>query len=112
MIEQLTLLLGQSIQGPQMKVRIYRLLWLQQIATSVFVSQTEVSPLSLQYCRSYSDLSNTSDDSVQLCFLLSHGLTTQVLQSRQILTFALSTVYLHTFSQLHADDRNFQIIIA
>jgi len=54
-IEQLTLLPGQSTQGPQMKVRVYRLLWPQQIATIVFVSQTEVSLLSLQYCRSYSD---------------------------------------------------------
>jgi len=77
-----------------------------------FVSQTEVSLLSLQYCRSYSDLNNTSDDSVQFCFLLSHGLS-QILQSRQPdFNLALSTVYLHTISQSHANDRNFQIVIA
>jgi len=57
-IEQFALRSGQSKHGPQTKVHVYRLVSQQQIAYSDLVSRTEISLLSLQFCRSYSDLNN------------------------------------------------------
>ena len=99
-IERFALHPGRSAQGPERKVCVYRLLWQQQITTGVFVSRKEVSLLSLQYCRSYSDLNN-----ILALNHLSCGLTSDFLHSGQVWNFALSTVNLRVFSQLCAHDR-------